>query len=104
MKTTTTQLLFLILIISGLHAAKIMHSASVKGVVVQDEKIKNIWAIQGSDTTQVNPLEDGYFNVSLKPGTWKIIIQSKEGFKNTILNNIQAIEGKNIDLGEINLQ
>ena len=104
MKTATSQLLFLILIISSLHAAKIMHSASIKGVVVQDEKIKSIWAVQGADSTLINTEEDGRFNVSVKPGTWKIIIQAKENYRNTILNNIEAIEGKNIDLGEINLQ
>ena len=103
MKTATSQLLLIVLIISGLHAAKIMHSASIKGVVVQDEQIKTIWAVQGNDSTQVT-MENGYFKVSVKPGLWKIIIQSKENYKSMILDKIQAVEGKNTDLGQINLQ
>src|SRR5580693_5937556 len=79
MKAATSQLLLIVLIISGLHAAKIMHSASIKGVVMQDEQIKNIWAVQGNDSTVVT-MEDGYFKIPVKPGMWKIIIESKDKY------------------------
>jgi|HubBroStandDraft_3_1064219.scaffolds.fasta_scaffold1493224_1 hypothetical protein len=103
MKAATSQLLLIVLIISGLHAAKIMHSASIKGVVMQDEQIKNIWAVQGNDSTVVT-MEDGYFKIPVKPGMWKIIIESKDKYKSMILDKILAVEGENTDLGEINLQ
>jgi hypothetical protein len=104
MKVALMQLCFVILIISGLHAIKIMHSATIKGVVVQDDNVKDIWAVQGSDSTLVGNAE-GAFHVNVKPGIWKIIIQPKETYKRiTVLDRIEATEGQNIDLGEINLQ
>jgi hypothetical protein len=105
MKMNFLKLCFVIIAISGLHAIKIMRSPSIKGVVFPENKVKTIWAVQGTDSTEVRN-DDGNFSVKVKPGVWKIIINTKESSyqKNTVLYTIQAIEGKNIDLGEINLQ
>jgi hypothetical protein len=107
MKMNFLKLCAVILGISGLHAIKIMRSPSIKGVIVPENKVKDIWAVQGNDSTEVRN-DDGSFNVKVKPGIWKIIINTnntKESYqKNTVLYRIDAIEGKNIDLGEINLQ
>lgn len=100
------KLCLVILAISGLHIMKIMRAPSVKGVIVpQDEdKVKTIWAVQGIDSTEIKN-EDGSFNVKIKPGIWKIIINTKEpSQKTSVLYRIEATEGKNIDLGEISLQ
>jgi|SRR5580704_6306328 hypothetical protein len=94
----------ILLVISSLHAIKIMRSPSIKGVIIPENKLKNIWMVQGRDSTEVNN-EDGSFNVKVKPGVWKIIINTKETYQKTaVLYQIEATEGKNIDLGEINLQ
>jgi hypothetical protein len=104
MKMNYLKLILVILAISGLHAIKMMRAPSVKGVVVPEDKIKTIWAIQGIDSTEIKN-EDGSFNVKIKPGVWKIIINTKEPYQKTsVLYRIEATEGKNIDLGEINLQ
>ena len=98
------KLCFVILAISGLHVVKIVRSPSIKGVVVPENKLQTIWAVQGLDTTEIKN-NDGSFNVKIKPGIWKIIINTKQPYQKTsVLYRIEATEGKNIDLGEINLQ
>ena len=90
--------------ISGLHIIKIMRSPMLKGFIVPQEKLKTIWAVQGIDSTEIKNNE-GAFSVKIKPGIWKIIINTKEPYQKTsVLYRIEATEGKNIDLGEINLQ
>jgi hypothetical protein len=103
MKMNFLKLCAILVGISGLHAIKILRAPSISGVVIPENKVKNIWAVQGRDSTEVSN-EDGSFNIKVKPGIWKIIIYSKESYqKNTVLDQIEATEGKNINLGEINL-
>lgn len=98
------KLCLVILAISGLHAIKIMRTPSLRGVVVPEDKIKTIWAVQGLDSTEIKN-SDGSFNVKIKPGIWRIIINTKEPSQTTsVLYRVEATEGKNIDLGQISLQ
>src|ERR1700733_13744458 len=103
MKSTFVQLCFIVLMISSLHAIKLTRSSSIKGVVMQDNKIKKIWAVQGTDSTEVTS-KDGAFNIKVRPGIWKIIIDLNDAYRQTkVFDNIQTREGKNIDLGKIDL-
>jgi len=90
--------------VSGLHAIKILRAPSIRGMVVPENKVKDIWLVQGNDSTEVSS-EDGNFMIKVKPGIWKVIINQKDSYqKSSVLYRIEAIEGRNIDLGEINLQ
>lgn len=103
MKTAFFQLCLIIFVISGLHAIKLKRAASIKGVVLQDERIKKIWAVQGRDSTEVLN-QEGAFDVVVKPGIWKIIINMNDKYqKSRVLENIRTSEGKNTDLGKIDL-
>jgi hypothetical protein len=103
MKNTMAQFCFIILMITGLHAMKLKHSASIKGKVVQENRVRNIWAVKGNDSTWVGS-KDGFFTVPVTPGTWKIVIHTSgrhPAYK--VLDHIQISEGKDKDLGKINL-
>ncbi len=103
MKTTIAQLCFIVLMITGLHAMKLKRSASIKGVVLQETKVKNIWAVQGTDSTEINS-KDGSFIIKVAPGFWKIIIHTNSTYPQyKVLDNIETREGTDTDLGKINL-
>ncbi len=103
MKMGFVQLCILILVISGLHALKIQRTATIKGVVLPENKVKDIWVVQGRDSTEVST-EEGTFNVNVRPGTWKLIIYTTQGLRQyKELDNIETLEGKKIDLGTISL-
>jgi hypothetical protein len=105
MKMTGVQLCFIVFVILGLHTMKIMRTATIKGVVVQEDKVKTMWAIQGKDSTMVNTTEDGAFDVKVKPGLWKIIICTNRAYQQyKVVENIETTEGKDTDLGRINLE
>ncbi len=74
-----------------------------KRVVLPENKVKDIWVVQGRDSTEVST-EEGTFNVNVRPGTWKLIIYTTQGLRQyKELDNIETLEGKKIDLGTISL-
>ena len=103
MKTAFIQLCFILLAITGMHAMKAQRSAGIKGIILPENKVKNIWAVQGTDSTNVSN-NDGSFDIKVKPGIWKIIILTDRSYKQyKVFENIETTEGKDTDLGTINL-
>lgn len=88
---------------TGLFSFRPTVDGNVIGKVVPPEGVEKVWAINGSDSLEAQ-LIDGGFSFSVKPGTWKIVVDAKEPFKDAVLENVEAKDGENTDLGEITLQ
>ena len=103
MKKTAFTLFATILMVAMLHAFRLMQSSSISGKIIPPEGSEIVWAIMGRDSIKT-PVMSGAFVFTVKPGTWKIIVDGKEPFKDAVLEKVDVKEGQNTDVGEIRLQ
>lgn len=103
MKKTGLTLLATVLGVVALHSFDLHKSGTISGSVVPADGVLMVWAIQGTDTVKTAPA-NGFFSLSAKSGTWKVIIDSKEPYQDVLMENVQVNDGKETSLGEIKLQ
>ena len=87
---------------AGLFAFSTVQDSDITGKVIPAEAVKNVWAISGADTIK-SQNAGGVFNLFLKPGTYNVVIDAKEGYDDETLNKVVVSLGRSIDLGEIKL-
>ncbi len=77
---------------------------SITGKVRPADGASEAWAIQGSDTLKT-AVSDGAFTFNgARAGTYTVIIDAKDPFKDATLSDVKVEDGKATDLGEISLQ
>lgn len=76
--------------------------SGITGKVAPADGAEAVWAISGSDTIK-GTISDGAFNVSVKPGTYKLVVDAKDPYKDAVLENLQVTD-QVLDVGEIQLQ
>jgi hypothetical protein len=103
MKKTFITLLATVLTVAALHAYRFLQVSSISGKVIPPDAVDFVWAINGSDTLRTTTTT-GSFAFTLRPGTWKVIVDGKDTYKDAILEKVEVKEGKNTDVGEIRLQ
>ena len=103
MKKTVFTLFATILTVAMLHAFRLMQSSSISGRIIPPTGSDIIWAISGTDSMKTSVI-NGAFVFTAKPGTWKIMVDAKEPFKDAVLEKVDVKEGQNTDVGEIRLQ
>ena len=64
-----------------------------------------LWAINTNniDSIKVTPSVDGRFSITVKPGTYRVVVIAKPPYKNTAVENVLAREGETADTGEITI-
>lgn len=103
MKTTTFGLSALVVLIVGSLAFTTFDGGTISGKVTPVDGASEVWAISGMDTLKA-PVTDGAFSVqSAKAGTYTVIIDAKDPYKDATLNDVKVEDGKTTDLGEIKL-
>lgn len=103
MKTTTFGLSALVVLIVGALAFTTFDGGTISGKVTPVDGASEVWAISGMDTLKA-PVTDGAFSVqSAKAGTYTVIIDAKDPYKDATLNDVKVEDGKVTDLGEIKL-
>jgi hypothetical protein len=81
-----------------------MEGGSIAGKVAPLDGASQVWAIQGADSMKTD-ITDGAFNLQgAKEGTYTVIINAKQPFKNVTISDVKVDEGKVTDLGEIKLE
>ena len=75
---------------------------SVTGKVTPADAVESVWAIAGADSLKAE-LSNGSFAVSVKPGTYKIMVDAKEPLKDVLLENVEVKHDEVVNLGEIKL-
>jgi len=75
----------------------------ITGKITPAEGATAVWAIKGTDSVKAL-LENGTFALSVQPGTYNVIIDAADPYKDVIRKNITVSEKKPKDLGEIKLQ
>jgi len=78
--------------------------AAVSGKVTPPDQVDMVWAIKGTDTVKSKATPEGTFALNLNAGTWKVIIDAKNPYKDVQVEKVDVADGKPVDLGEIKLE
>jgi hypothetical protein len=103
MKRKFNLLPLLMVPVIALFSFTVNFAGGVKGAIDPAANAGDVWAINGSDSTKVTPLQ-GVFQISdLKAGTYKIVVEGKAPYKNFVKEGVIVKEGETLDLGKITL-
>lgn len=103
MKTTKFGLSVLVVLVVWALAFTSFDGGTISGKVTPADGATEVWAISGADTLKA-PVSDGAFSVqSAKAGSYTVIIDAKDPYKDATLNDVKVEDGKTTDLGEIKL-
>ena len=93
------------IIFSAMLAVSAFHriETSITGRVTPADGANIAWAISSKDSASSN-IVNGTFSFSVKPGTYRVIIDALEPYKDATVENVNVKEGQAVDVGEIILQ
>lgn len=75
----------------------------IKGRVVPPGGASHVWAISATDTIQT-PVNMGNFQFnSIKPGTYKVIINANAPYKDWVRDGVLVSDAAVVDLGDLQL-
>jgi hypothetical protein len=81
-----------------------MEGGSISGKVAPLDGASQVWAIHGADSLKTD-IADGTFNLQgAEEGTYTVIIDAKQPFKDVTISDVKVSEGQVTDLGEIRLE
>jgi hypothetical protein len=103
MKNAFVQLCLVVLVITGIHAMRLIKANTIQGKVSVPYALQFAWAVQGKDSIIV-AAEEGNFTLKVKPGVWKVLLHLRSPYKNMVITNIKVSDGHITDLGEIKLE
>jgi hypothetical protein len=89
--------------ITGLYAFRTVEQSSITGKVTPADQANAVWAVSGTDSVTANVV-NGAFSLAVKAGTYKIVVDAKEPYKDASLENVAVSDGAPTDVGEIKLQ
>jgi len=76
---------------------------AITGKVTPAEGAENVWAINGADSIK-GAVSSGSFALQVKAGTYKVIVDAKDPYKDVLLENVEVKDGQPANVGEIVLQ
>lgn len=102
MKKTVTTFIAVITMVVALHAFRVLRQSTITGTLTPAHRAGQIWAIGNGDTLKTRH-EEGRFQFTVQPGTWKLVVKGAASFDDVVVYTT-AEEGKTVDLGNIELQ
>ena len=103
MKRTIATLFLAAVAVVGLHSFRAVQDSTISGKIVPPDGAEYIWAISGTDSLKTTAT-DGAFSLTVKPGTYTVVVDAKDPYKDAVMDNVEVKDGQNSDLGEIRLQ
>lgn len=91
-------------LIAGLFAFNNFEGGSIKGRVIPSDGASEVWAMSSTDTLKAQISQGAFEITDAKAGTYRLMIDAKEPFKDVVRDGIIVSEGGVIDLGEIQLE
>ena len=89
--------------VAGLFAFTAATQTSITGKVVPADGAETVWAIGATDSTK-GTLSSGTFTLDVKPGTYKVVVDAKDPYKDVTLENLEVKQDQPLNVGEIVLQ
>jgi hypothetical protein len=76
---------------------------SIVGRVSPVDAAEVVWVTSTTDSAK-SVVSMGQFNFDVKPGTYKLIIDAREPYKDVLMENLQVKQDQTLDVGEIPLK
>ena len=76
--------------------------SGIVGKVTPADGAEAVWAISGTDSVKTGVTE-GTFSLGVKAGTYTVVVDAKDPYKDVTLENVEVKDGEPTDLGEISL-
>ena len=100
MSKTVATLIGVVLVVIVLHAFRAMKQSNITGKVVNGDN--KVWVVLVNESDSLKTMvEDGQFKFTVKPGSWKVLIEHRKSM--TEEGSVDVQEGSTLDLGTIRL-
>ena len=103
MKSTYFKISAFFVIVINLFSFTALKPGSITGTVIPAMALKDVWVVSAHDTVRGLVMEGNFSVINVKPGTYKVIINAVEPYKDAIKEGITVIDGQPVDMGEIKL-
>ena len=104
MKITKIGLIAPVVAIAGLFAFTTFEGGSIKGAITPTDATAEVLAVSGTDTIK-GAASNGAFEITnLKAGTYTVVIDAADPYKDATKDGIQVTDGQATDVGEIKLE
>lgn len=103
MRNALLQLGLVLIGVTSVHAVKLLKTSSFHARVFPAEAVEKVVAIQGKDSISMYGSEGDYFLTTANPGHWRILVSTKEPYRNASIDVLDVKPGSDRDLGEIDL-
>jgi hypothetical protein len=103
MRNALVQLGLVLLGVTGVHAVKLLQTASLRVHIFPAEAADQVWAIKGSDSIKLSGGNGEYFSNEIPTGNWLIRVNTKSPFRAMNIDAGNIKPGIDKDLGGIRL-
>ena len=102
-KLSMKRVTFLLCILFAIATSFVIADMSgIHGTINPADGAKRIWAISGKDTVS-GVASLGAFSLNVRPGNWKLLIETVKPYKDVVITNIIVEDGRYTNAGEIKL-
>jgi hypothetical protein len=77
--------------------------SAITGRVSPANAANEVWVLGKNDSIRAG-LSSGHFSVMVGPGTYKLVVDAREPFKDALLDNLDVKSNQVLDVGEIILR
>lgn len=88
----------------SLMAFSALQTGSIKGTLTPANSVNEVWAVSGTDTLKATPDSTSFTIGDVKAGTYTIVVDAKDPYKDATMENVAVKDGEATDLGEIKLE
>ena len=92
------------IILACLLAFNLFNNSMVKGSVTPPDSAIRAWLISGTDTLSASIDHSEFELTNVKPGNYRIIMEGRPPYRNTVKDGIKVVDGQPSDLGVIEMQ
>ncbi len=89
---------------AGFFAFTTLQGGGIKGSITPADGAKEAWALSSTDTIRATITSGAFTFTNAKAGTYKVMIDATEPYKDVIKEGVQVADGQTTDLGEIKLE
>lgn len=76
---------------------------AISGRVSPADAVEKVWAITGKDSVSAGTIS-GAFLLKVSPGTFTVIVDAKDPYKDKVIEKVEVTDGSTVDMGEIKLE
>ena len=96
-------ILCVIFIVIGVSGFKAHFISGIQGSIDPPQGVKRVIVVSGTDSVATIP-GAGNFSIEVKPGTWRLMVETVAPYKNAVVDNIVVNPEQITNVGVIKLE